>query len=108
MLKLQSALPQNLNKKKEMQLQEQYNTCLTQINFYWLQRSRLQWSSEGDQNTTFFHATVAARGRRNSIHMIQLDDDTWTIDGAHIRKEFTNHFQRLYRGPEEALQNWPT
>lgn len=38
--------------------------------------------------------------------MIQLQDDSWTIDEKHIRQEFTAYFQNLYCGPNEVLTVW--
>lgn len=106
MLHLQSKPPHMRNKSEEEQLQEQYNCCLLQINAYWRQRSRLRWTVEGDLNTSFFHATVASRRRRNTIHMLQLDDGTWTIDAVKIRKAFVTHFRNLYCPSEEAPIRW--
>lgn len=50
---------------------------------------------------------VNLRRRRNTIHMLQLEDGSWTIDPKIIRRSFTNHFKEIYCGPEQASPDWP-
>lgn len=107
MLNLQSTHPNENQVVEERRLQEQYNTSLQQINSYWLQRSRLQWKIDGDLNTSFFHATISSRRRRNTVHMLQLQDGSWTIDQKEIRRAFTRHFRDIYCEPDETPTEWP-
>jgi hypothetical protein len=39
-----------------------------------LQRSRITWLKEGDQNTKFFHRKVIGRGKKNKIENIFFQD----------------------------------
>lgn len=80
---------------EEFALLGNYNVCLAKVEAYWLQRSRLKWTSEGDRNTKFFHSVTATRRRKNSITMIKQNDGTWTVDGKKVRKAFVSFFQGL-------------
>lgn len=84
-----------------------YNKSLHQINLYWLRRSTLRWAADGDLNTTFFHATVNSRRCRNTIYMLLLDDNKWTICLKKIREAFIHHFQSIYCESESAQIAWP-
>ncbi|KAH7677444.1 hypothetical protein IHE45_07G084600 [Dioscorea alata] len=53
-------------------LRKQLMLICRQEELYWKQRSRLQWLKEGDENTSFFHATANGRKNRNFIPSICL------------------------------------
>jgi len=59
------------------------------------QRSRSRWLKEGDANTTYFHASVKLRRKRNSILVLRFDD-RWVESVEDVRTEivsyFSNHF----------------
>jgi hypothetical protein len=45
-----------------------------------LQRSRITWLKEGDQNTKFFHRKVIGRGKKNKIELLRKYDGMITKD----------------------------
>jgi hypothetical protein len=55
------------------------------------QRSRQTWLQEGDSNSRFFHASVKARGKRNSISALQVDD-VWLETPAAVRQAVVDYF----------------
>jgi hypothetical protein len=59
------------------------------------QRSKSKWLLQGDANSKFFHASVVARRKRNSI-MALKEGNTWLESPSQIREAvenyFTNHF----------------
>lgn len=59
------------------------------------QKSRVQWPREGDSNSSFFHACLAIRRRRNQLVAV-LVDDVWVEDVCQIKNEVINHFSRIY------------
>lgn len=42
---------------------------------YWLQRSKINWLGEGDNNTKFFHITSTIRNMRNHISGLPINGD---------------------------------
>lgn len=96
MAQIQQLNPDLMQREDEIRLQERYNEVLLRIESYWLQRSRLRWSVEGDANTAFFHATTRTRRRHNTITMLQNEDGTWTVEERQVRQLFVSHFKDIY------------
>jgi hypothetical protein len=46
----------------------------------WRQRSRIQWLTEGDKNTHFFHMRASQRKKKNKINGLKRPDGTTTQD----------------------------
>lgn len=81
---------------QEAQLAAQYNSCLLQLDSYWLQRSRLQWAMHGDLNTKFFHSTTVSRRLRNRIEALQTQNGSWIHTEHDIRRAFVLYFKGIY------------
>lgn len=77
-------------------LQSEYQKYIAAQETYWLQRSRLNWSLMGDQNTRFFHTTTMVRRRRNRVSAIRNQTGGWAVEEKEIRMEFINHFKRIF------------
>ncbi|XP_018467689.2 uncharacterized protein LOC108839423 [Raphanus sativus] len=70
------------------------------------QRSRVQWSAEGDAGTAFFHRAIRARQAQNHIHYLMENGSIIdTLDG--IKCHAVNHFQQLLGGPNVATTSSP-
>ncbi|KAJ6672520.1 hypothetical protein OIU85_013819 [Salix viminalis] len=61
---------------QERRLAHQYNQLLNDEESYFRQKSRIQWLSQGDRNTKFFHRSVLHRRSRNTIHRLINDEAT--------------------------------
>ncbi|KAJ1687335.1 hypothetical protein LUZ63_018725 [Rhynchospora breviuscula] len=96
LLELQSSVPDVSWYGKYKELRSRYNFCLLVVEAYWAQRSRIRWATEGDNNTSFFHATVASRRRRNSIDAILGDDGDVITDRTAIRRAFVSHYKNIF------------
>jgi hypothetical protein len=44
----------------------------------WLQRSRITWLKEADQNTKYFHRRAAGRANKNKIKHLKKDNGELT------------------------------
>ena len=79
----------------------------------WRQRARIQWLSEGDSNSKFFHRKASARKARNRISELQRADGTVCTDEQEMANMATSFYGNLYAsentiGIEEVLSHIPT
>ncbi|XP_071905690.1 uncharacterized protein [Coffea arabica] len=65
-------------KDKIAELKTQLKKAYSKEEQFWAQKARVDWLSEGDKNTKFFHACVKGRKRKNRMLNIQREDGTWT------------------------------
>ncbi|KAJ3685147.1 hypothetical protein LUZ61_014311 [Rhynchospora tenuis] len=101
----QSSAPDPQWHEKHQELQVQYNRCLLSVEAYWAQRSRIRWAVLGDRNTSFFHATVASRRRRNSITSLLGPNSQVITDPALIRKAFVEHYKGIFSTNNSAASH---
>lgn len=54
---------------------------------FWRQKARIQWFSEGDRNTRFFHSLVKGRRKRLSLSRIIKEDGQWAEGNEQVAVE---------------------
>ncbi|XP_019430585.1 PREDICTED: uncharacterized protein LOC109337945 [Lupinus angustifolius] len=59
------------------------------------QKSRSKWLKEGDANTSYFHACINNKRRRNNIMGLWIDG-TWCEEGNLIRRGVLDYFKSLF------------
>lgn len=59
------------------------------------QKSKVKWIKEGDSNSSFFHASLVSRRRRNLLAAIQVDN-LWVEEVNQIKGEVERHFSKIY------------
>ncbi|KAH7855337.1 hypothetical protein Vadar_023843 [Vaccinium darrowii] len=77
-------------------LEKELGEAWVQEERFWRQKARISWMVEGDRNTSFFHAKVTQRRKRNAIAGIQNSDGSWCDDPEDITKEFVQYFHQLF------------
>ncbi|KAJ9561194.1 hypothetical protein OSB04_006354 [Centaurea solstitialis] len=60
-----------------------------------IQKARIRWAVEGDENSSFFHSLVNHRRRRNSIKGL-VCDGIWSEDTSTIQTAIFNHFAERF------------
>jgi hypothetical protein len=63
----------------------------------WRQRSRVQWLSEGDKNTYFFHQRASHRKNKNKIVRLTRPDGTVSDIPAEMKQMTRSFYDNLYR-----------
>jgi hypothetical protein len=62
----------------------------------WCQRSHVQWLSEGDKNTHFFHQRASRCRKKNRISRLKRSDGTVTEDVDELMAMSQNFYDTLY------------
>ncbi|XP_027062868.1 uncharacterized protein [Coffea arabica] len=72
--------------------------CNAQVNkdMFWHHKAKLQWLSNGDRNSKFFHAVVTKRRHKAVIHRIRSRSGEWLEAEVEIAKEVVSYFQELF------------
>ncbi|KAL6178468.1 hypothetical protein ACLB2K_049986 [Fragaria x ananassa] len=95
--------------QKECELQANLSESLRLQELFLKEKSRLRWISEGDRNTTFFHAMCHARRARSSIILLrdgdQVYQDPLTIQN-HIVTYYTDLFANHANYCDTGLISW--
>ena len=80
----------------EWQLRRELEEVLHHEELLWLQKSRKEWLSSGDRNTTFFYRKTITRRKKNQIIPIQDDSCQWLYNSDDIKKHVVEFFSALY------------
>ena len=72
------------------------NCWLDKENTMWLQRSRINWFQDGDQNTRFFHSKASTRYQKNLISGMMDSNDCWQEDMRKVEEIVVNYYSNLF------------
>ncbi|GJY98963.1 RNA-directed DNA polymerase, eukaryota [Tanacetum coccineum] len=60
-----------------------------------LQKAKVKWSVEGDENSRFFHGLLNKKRRQLSIRGV-MKDGVWVDNPSQVKAEFLNHFTNRF------------
>lgn len=63
-----------------------------------IQKAKIQWAVEGDENSKFFHGIVNRKRANLAVKGIMIDGD-WVDDPTRVKDEFCNHFATRFQDP---------
>ncbi|XP_019153894.1 PREDICTED: uncharacterized protein LOC109150438 [Ipomoea nil] len=69
---------------------------LEQQHYFWKQRAKEFWYQGGDVNSKFFHNSVKARRRRNTIRRLQDENGNWVEDSQGLDNVMLNYYTGLF------------
>ncbi|KAH7848623.1 hypothetical protein Vadar_005240 [Vaccinium darrowii] len=78
-------------------LEKELSTAWDQEEKYWRQKARVNWMVQGDRNTSFFHAKVSQRRKRNAISGVQNSNGVWCDNPDDVANEFVKYFQGIFK-----------
>ncbi|KAL4353175.1 hypothetical protein GQ457_06G017320 [Hibiscus cannabinus] len=61
----------------EAKLKRELDIVLDQEERFWHQKSRAEWITQGDRNTSYCHMVASARHKHNVIRMLRIDGGVW-------------------------------
>lgn len=105
---LQCMHPNAQDHRLEEALLMEIDEAEAELEVYWKQRSRVQWTCEGDRNTSYFHVVATNRRRRNQISRICDDDGNILTEDKEIRRIFVSFYKSLYCAQHPNLEHDPT
>ncbi|CAB4268374.1 unnamed protein product [Prunus armeniaca] len=71
-------------------------SALKEEEIYWKLKSRVQWLTEGDKNTKFFHTTTLARRRRNLMKGLEDEFGQWQDDTQDMKRIAFEYFSKIF------------
>jgi hypothetical protein len=84
------------NVKKQEDITEEIEKVLEQEEIYRMQRSRANWLTHGDRNSSFFHNYARARKKRNTIVKLKGPDGGIREGNSLIKPIITDYFSELF------------
>nr|GEV45596.1 RNA-directed DNA polymerase, eukaryota [Tanacetum cinerariifolium] len=68
------------------------------INQEGLQKAKIKWAVEGDENSKFFHRMINRRRANLAVKGIMVDGE-WVDDPTCVKDEFKSHFASRFQAP---------
>ncbi|GKC98504.1 RNA-directed DNA polymerase, eukaryota, partial [Tanacetum coccineum] len=69
-----------------------------------LDKAKIKWAIEGDENTKFYHGIVNKKRRHLAIKGVLVDGD-WVDIRSRVKVEFYSHFAKRFSTPDWTLTN---
>ncbi|GJY24460.1 RNA-directed DNA polymerase, eukaryota [Tanacetum coccineum] len=63
-----------------------------------LQKAKIQWAIEGDENSKFFHGVINRKRANLAIRGVMVDGE-WVDDPRRVKEEFCSHFATRFHAP---------
>nr|GEU43748.1 RNA-directed DNA polymerase, eukaryota [Tanacetum cinerariifolium] len=63
-----------------------------------MQKAKIQWAIEGDENSKFFHGIINCKRANLAIKGVMVDGE-WVDDPCRVKEEFRLHFANRFRAP---------
>lgn len=63
-----------------------------------LQKAKIKWAVEGDENSKFFHGMINRRRANLAVKGVMVDGE-WVDDPTRVKDEFKSHFASRFQAP---------
>ncbi|GJT64249.1 RNA-directed DNA polymerase, eukaryota [Tanacetum coccineum] len=86
---------------KRMELSRQLHDLKQMEATDWIQKSKIKWAIEGDENSKFFHGTINKKRSQLSIRGVLIDGH-WKTDPEVVKDAFKDHFANRFKQPGQG------
>ncbi|GJU78107.1 RNA-directed DNA polymerase, eukaryota [Tanacetum coccineum] len=66
-----------------------------------MQKSKVKWDVEGDENTNFFHGIINKKRSQLAVWGV-FDNGVWLTDPVLVKKAFHDHYESRFKKPTSA------
>ncbi|GKA20559.1 RNA-directed DNA polymerase, eukaryota [Tanacetum coccineum] len=84
-----------LSRMESMKLLHDFQSSINRDN---IQKAKICWAIEGDENSKFFHAIINKKRANLSVKGVMVDGE-WMDDPSRVKEEFHNHFATRFQDP---------
>ncbi|XP_074271555.1 uncharacterized protein LOC141595487 [Silene latifolia] len=81
--------------QQELDLAHDLKDLITARDSFLIQKAKVQWSLEGDLNTSYFHHSIKKRVMMNKVFQIEDKDGRLCTDGTAIQSAFLDYYHDL-------------
>ncbi|KAL7247368.1 hypothetical protein ACSBR2_002308 [Camellia fascicularis] len=93
--------------KLENELTTEYNRVLYQEELFWFQKSRVNWITQGERNTKFFHMSTIIKRRKIKIEVLKNEEGVWVDNPMQLKTLVHDYFQNLFAYTHTtSLEHW--
>nr|GEW27525.1 hypothetical protein [Tanacetum cinerariifolium] len=75
---------------------KEYNNAVQDEEKFLCQQAKIEWLSDGDKNSRFFHVVLKGKNHRNIIDMV-YDEKRERFKGSDVAEQFVKHFQSFLK-----------
>ncbi|XP_074277858.1 uncharacterized protein LOC141601467 [Silene latifolia] len=96
--------PGNLDlMQQEMEIHQDLKELIKARDSFLTQKAKLQWSLEGDINTSYFHRAIKKRAMLNKVLMIEDINGVICTEGSQIQEAFLSYYKDLLGTSHETI-----
>ncbi|GJS15006.1 RNA-directed DNA polymerase, eukaryota [Tanacetum coccineum] len=95
------AIHDELNLARRQELKRQLQDIKVKEDVDSIQKSKVKWAIEGDENSSFFHGIINKRRSQLAIRGIFVDG-IWQNDPQAVKEAFLNHFEARFKKPTSS------
>ncbi|GJT13682.1 RNA-directed DNA polymerase, eukaryota [Tanacetum coccineum] len=81
-----------------MEAMKQLQELNSSVNCDFVQKAKVRWAIEGDENSKFFHGIINRKRANLSVKGIMIEGE-WVDDPIRVKDEFRNHFADRFNDP---------
>nr|GEU90858.1 putative RNA-directed DNA polymerase, eukaryota, reverse transcriptase zinc-binding domain protein [Tanacetum cinerariifolium] len=102
--KTDSSMATDEEKTSRMNLMKERDDLDRLLSMDLIQKAKIHWDVEGDENTKFFHGILKHKRRHQSIHGILVEGE-WITNPQSIKKEFFNFYKEKFKSFDSSFDN---
>ncbi|GJT53495.1 RNA-directed DNA polymerase, eukaryota [Tanacetum coccineum] len=81
-----------------LELSKQLHEISSSVSHDFIQKAKIRWAIEGDENSKFFHGVINRKRANLSVKGVLVDGE-WVDDPSRVKNEFRSHFAYRFQDP---------